>query len=475
MRFIKYIAITVALITGHFDIVQGSVSPQPSTGAAALADEYVHDALVTGQSAATFASSLPGVALFMQRHLRRPGSATSIGLANILNIPHFVFEDSMPADAIREQFTRTFAIIRDTMARHDGVTRVFLNGEGSFTSMIAAAPSQMQDGIRAILNEVIHATFDNIPGVTVQVNNMPYVTIPEGTPATFVASRSVMGPQPLTHMGRDGSLAASLLVNVYNPAARSDLSAVLSQLIPGGLVLPQGIPEVLVAPAQPSVSTTVISAVAEDTLPMSTRSSESMVEDDRPSGALTEEEEAQIAAAIAAFDDSHANMVHNVEPDVRPPIPSQHMTLVEDDNADLPPFDPSTVSDPDIRAAILASREHYMARRHSPDAPVVSDMDDMERAIAASLEGGAHHSVGVEDTNEEEQMLAAAIEQSMQRSSESTQSRPSETPAEAALDIDSIIVSWMATGSEDVSQLVAQLMEAGVDEDTSLAIAEQYL
>ena len=460
MRFIKYIALTAALISGQFEIAHASISVDASVGAGASVDEYVHDALTGGPSAATFASGLPGVALFMQRHLRRPGAQESAGLANIVHVPHFVFGESMTPEDIRLHFTRTFALIRDTLARHPGLTTVLINGEGSFSSMISAAPAPMQEGIRAILNEVIHATFDNLPGVTVQLNNMPYVAGGEN----MVPTRMVMGPATFANMGRAGNMPKTLIVNVFNPAAsRQDFTWLLSQMIAGGLALPEGIPDVLLAPVESPASSAGNSADAESPLAVSTRSSESSHA--RPSGALTEEEEAQIAAAIAQFDDEHqtGGMVDDASPRVRPADEARVMRLIGDDD-DLPPFDPSTEPDPDIRAALIASREQFLGRRSVPAPPVLPELgDDAEyrRAIEASLAG-----VNPMVEDDEEQMLAAAIERSMH------QQRPA-TPT-AAIDIPSIIVSWLETGSGDITLLDAQLTAAGLDDETIAEIIAAY-
>ena len=442
MRFIKYLAITAAILGGHFDVVNCTISPQTVTGAPVPGDEFVHDVLSVGPSPAQFAAGSPGVALFMQRNLRRPGSAESIGVANIINVPHFVFAESMSAEEIRAHLSRTFAVIRNTLARHSGFNTILINGEGSFGSLIAASPVPIQETIRGMLNEVIHATFDDLAGVTIQLNNIPFVSGADGSRATFVSSPQIMGPQALGHMGRSGRLATTLIVNVYSPSSSSqDFNNVLSRLIEGGLTVPEGIPDVVVgAPA------TTTSASAEPLLASTEVADEANTGDHHSE--LTEEEQAQIAAAIADFDD--AQLVVPEDPEVRPADPARRMRLIgdEDEAAPYNPRDGEQVA--------------------PPRPPAFTDLEDdtaYRRAIEESL-ASAHAVGGGYEEDDEEQMLAAAIESSMQRPP------PSATSEEAAIDVNSIIVGWLATESTDVSELIALLLRAGLDEETSLAIAE---
>jgi len=445
MRFIKYLAITAAILGGHIDIVSGTVSPQPVNGAPVSGDEFVHDALSAGPSPAQFAAGSPGVALFVQRNLRRPGSGESIGVANIINVPHFVFAESMSAEEIRAHLSRTFAVIRNTLSRHPDLTTILINGEGSFGSLISASPAPLQETIRGMLNEVIHATFDDLAGVTIQLNNIPFVHGADGSRATYHSTSQIMGPQPLSHMGRSGRLATTLMVNVYNPSSSSqDFNALLARLIEGGLPVPEGIPDVVVGVPE----TSSVSASAETLLP-STEVAEESNTGDRHSG-LTEEEQAQIAAAIAEFDD--AQMVVPEDPEIRPADPSRVMRLIDDED-EVAPYNPS--STPQVVP---------------PRPPAFTDLEDdtaYRRAIEESL-ASAHAGAGGFDEDEEEQMLAAAIESSMQRP-------PRSRTPEAAIDVNSIIVEWMATGSSHVSELIVRLMEAGLDPESSLAIAEQFL
>jgi len=449
MRFIKYLAITAAILGGHIDIVSGTVSPQPVNGAPVSGDEFVHDALSAGPSSAQFAAGSPGVALFVQRNLRRPGSGESIGVANIINVPHFVFAESMSAEEIRAHLSRTFAVIRNTLSRHSDLTTILINGEGSFGSLISASPAPVQETIRGMLNEVIHATFDDLAGVTIQLNNIAFVHGADGSRATYHSTSQIMGPQPLSHMGRSGRLATTLMVNVYNPSSSSqDFNALLARLIEGGLPVPEGIPDVVVGVPETSSAAQSVSASAETLLP-STEVAEESNTGDRHSG-LTEEEQAQIAAAIAEFDD--AQMVVPEDPEIRPADPSRVMRLIDDED-EVAPYNPS--STPQVVP---------------PRPPAFTDLEDdtaYRRAIEESL-ASAHAGAGGFDEDEEEQMLAAAIESSMQRP-------PRSRTPEAAIDVDSIVVGWLATGSTDVSELVALLMGAGLDQGTSLAIAEQYL
>jgi hypothetical protein len=444
MRFINYLAFTAAILGGHFDVVHGTVSPQTVTGAPVSGDEFVHDVLSVGPSLAQFAAGSPGVALFIQRNLRRPGSAESIGVANIINVPHFVFAESMSAEEIRAHLSRTFAVIRNTLARHSDFNTILINGEGSFGSWIAASPAPIQETIRGMLNEVIHATFDDLDGVTIQLNNIPFVHGVDDSGATYVSTPQIMGPQALGHMGRSGRLATTLIVNVYSPSSSSqDFNAVLSRLIQGGLTVPEGIPDVVVG-----VPSTTASASAESLLASTEVVEESNTGDHHSE--LTEEEQAQIAAAIVDFDDAQLNVQEN--PVVRPADQSRRMRLIGDED-EVAPYNPSST-----------------LQVTPPRPPAFTDLEDdtaYRRAIEESLASSLAVGGGYEE-DDEEQMLAAAIESSMQRPP------PSPTP-EAGIDVNSIIVGWLATESTDVSELIALLLTAGLDEETSLAIAEQYL
>jgi len=442
MRFIKYLAITAAILGGHFDVVNGALSPQTVTGAPVSGDEFVRDVVSDTPSPAQFAAGFPGVALFIQRNLRRPGSAESIGVANIINVPHFVFAESVTAEEIRAPLSRTFAVIRNTLARHSDLSTILINGEGSFGSLIAASPEPIQETIRGMLNEVIHATFDDLAGVTIQLNKIPFVIGADGCRATYVSSPQIMGPQTLGHMGRSGRLATTLIVNVYSPSSSSqDFNTVLSRLIEGGLTVPEGIPDVVVG-----VPATTTSASAESLLPSAEVADEANTRDHHLE--LTEEEQAQFAAAFADFDD--AQLVLSEDREVRPADPVRVVRLIDDEGASYKPRD----------------RE-----QDEPPRPAFTDLEDdaaYRQAIEESLASARAVGGGYED--DEEQMLAAAIERSMQRPP------PSATSEEAAIDVHSIIAGWLATTeSTDVSELIALLLGAGLDEETSLAIAEQFL
>jgi hypothetical protein len=67
-------------------------------------------------------------------------------------------------------------------------------------------------------------------------------------------------------------------------------------------------------------------------------------------------------------------------------------------------------------------------------------------------------------TDRRDQPLGAVVEESIL-----TEAAPSSAP-----DLDSIIATWFAEGTNDVEQLQAQLMSLGLDEDTAGATAEIY-
>jgi len=344
-----------------------------------------------------------------------------------------------------------------------------INGAESFDTIISTAPVAIQDEIRAVLNEVIHATFDNLEGKTIQLNHFTGFVPTEGTAAVYQATRMVLGPQSFSHMGTSGALARTMIVNVFSPATASngrELNGLLSRMVRGGLAtLPVDIPDHPIAPrtvvpvlARPS--STVVVEDDSTVVPVPVVSESTNV-------GLSEEEQAQIARAIAEFDDNllATNAVAEAD-EVRPADPSRVMRLVGEDEDDLPPFDPSTEADPDIRAALLASRQEYQDRRTVVRPPVVpTDLEDdtaFRRAIEASLAG--------RNEDEEDQLLSAAIEQSLQRTSAAAVAEPEQT-----IDTDSVIAAWLEEGSGDLAQLVAQLVSTGLDIETASAIAEIYM
>jgi len=346
-----------------------------------------------------------------------------------------------------------------------------INGAESFDTIISTAPVAIQDEIRAVLNEVIHATFDNLEGKTIQLNHFTGFVPTEGTAAVYQATRMVLGPQSFSHMGTSGALARTMIVNVFSPATASngrELNGLLSRMVRGGLAnLPVDIPDHSIAPRTvvPVLARPSSTVVVEDD---STVVAVPVVSESTNVGGLSEEEQAQIARAIAEFDDNllATNAVAEAD-EVRPADPSRVMRLVGDeDEDDLPPFDPSTEADPDIRAALLASRQEYQDRRTVVRPAVVpTEVEDdtaFRRAIEASLAG--------RNEDEEDQLLSAAIEQSMQRTSAAAVAEP-----ERAIDIDSVITAWVAEGSGDVEQLLAQLVSTGLDIETASAIAEMYM
>jgi len=446
MRFINFITIASALVCSHVSVVHGSsVSPQEvvSVGAGNPVDEYVHDRLVSGASIEHFAAGNPGVALFIQRPISRPRSAAVIGVANIVNVPHFAVGGA--EDHGRAAFQRTLTLVRATLLRNPHLTHVLINGANSFDTIISSASSDAQEAVRATLCAVIHETFDGMSGKTIKLNNLdctPSMSASSDA-AVYIPMHMEMG------IGTFGRLAVelphTLIVNVYSEATATSgvgLNGVLSQMIAGGLAtLPTGIPDTLIAPRVVAVAPVVVEPVVvnDATEDSESTGSDSVVETGGAAG-LSEEEEAMIAALYASeLEDGPAVVATTdavAEADVRPADPQRTMRLMGDED-DLPPFDPSSITDPELRAAIEASRAAFMSHR--------------------AVGGGF-------DADAENQLLGAVIEESM---------RPV-APRSSVPDLDSVISAWIAEGTNDIEQLQAQLMSTGLDEDTAAEMAEMY-
>lgn len=368
----------------------------------------------------------------------------------------------MSEDDIRATLTRSFALVRGCLLRQTNLRSVLISGSKTFDAIVNGAPAHLRDGVQAVLTQVIHETFDDLEGKSIMIDNMAtFASSAESVmAATYTPVSAIIGPEPLRRMG-----ATTLIVTVAGDA----LSRELTPLIQGGLVASEDAPMVMISNSAAALDTIVAAPSMVASLGLSEEEQADLdafyaaesaaaaaaavlphASSSVPSQGLSEEDQAAIDAALASFyaaGDDAVPAEAEVLPEVRPPIPPLVTRLIGDD---LDPFDPSTVSDPQLREAMIASRAEYLA----PRPPVAAaPQDDLSRAIAASME-----------VETDDQLLAAAIEASQQRIVDHT-------------DIGAVIAEWIDS-SEDVSLLVARLMQAGMEQTESqelgAAIAADY-
>jgi hypothetical protein len=435
MRFQSYLYLASAVLIGNIVSVNGTSLGSALTAGAASDSvvEYIGHSLMSGPAA-----------LYLRRNIVRPGVAAPLGVANIISLPAIVFSEAMSEDDIRAILSRSFAIVRGCFLRQTNLNSVLISGAKTFDAIVNGAPPALRETVQRVLTQVIHATFDDLEGKSIMIDNMgTFAASAESAPAvSYTPTNIIIGPQPLRHMG-----STTLIVTV----AGDELSRDLARFIQGGLVATEGAPMVMIGGSAP-VATTVVATAATAEVVEAPTSLE-------PVG-LTAEEEAEIARLYAAEladldmrdDDAAAAAAAATagavdgpsSPEVRPPIPAQTVRLLDDD---LPPFDPSTVADPQLREAMIASRQEYLAPRR----PAVED--DESRAIAASFA-----------EEDEAAMISAAVEASQQRV---------EDPA----DLSTIISNWIES-DEDVSLLIGRLLETGMEarecEELAAVLAADY-
>jgi len=419
MRFQSYLYLASAVLIGNIVSVNGTSLGSALTAGAASDSvvEYIGHSLMSGPAA-----------LYLRRNIVRPGATAPLGVANIISLPAIVFSEAMSEDDIRAILTRSFAIVRGCFLRQTNLNSVLISGAKTFDDIVNGAPPALRETVKRVWTQVIHATFDDLEGKSIMIDNMgTFAASAESAPAvSYTPTNIIIGPQPLRHMG-----STTLIVTV----AGDELSRDLARFIQGGLVATEGAPMVMIGGSAP-VATTVVATAATAEVVEAPTSLE-------PVG-LTAEEEAEIARLYAAEladldmrdDDAAAAAAAAAaavdgpsSPEVRPPIPAQTVRLLDDD---LPPFDPSTVADPQLREAMIASRQEYLAPRR----PAVED--DESRAIAASLED-----------EYDAAMMSAVMSDLHQRF---------EDPA----DLTTIISNWIESG-EDVSMLIGRLLETGME------------
>jgi hypothetical protein len=395
MRFQTYIYLASAMLIDNFISVNGALpdSTLPAGVASDSVVEYIGHSAMGGPAA-----------LYLRRNIIRPHSPASIGVANIVFLPAIDLGEAVSEDDIRATLRRSFALVRGCLLRQTNLMSVLISGTKTFDAIMNGAPEHLRDGVHALLTQVIHETFDDIEGKSVMIDNMAtFASSAESVMAvTYTQVNAIMGPEPLRRMG-----ATTLIVTVAGDA----LSRELTPFIQGGLVASEDAPIVMI----------VNSAAASDTVVAEAEATAAAGSGAVPPASLSTSDEDQ-AAIYAALDE------------VYPPLPP----LVDRQDG-LEPIDPTTESDPQLRAALIASRAEYLA-------PIPPAQDDLSRGIAASLEGDI-----------EDQLLAAAIEDSQRR-------------IENPVDIGAVIADWIVS-TEDVSMLVARLITAGMEQTISQEIA----